>query len=190
MGNCLGFNSDGISAGSFASNFQSIHYGSLTPGNGWFALCQSRGASQGGTSSCTVALACTLAFFGILMITCGALVGVVFPGFLLNFQDLAESSSLLKDANLTLFNLMMYRLMIATGAFMVLAAVTWCCCGFSFVAFVMAIVFIGLTSTNVAKFPAEMSTEELSGVMMESLANESRILNATSPWDTIQQGKQ
>merc|ERR1712156_675179 len=72
MGNCLGFGKHGVEANTWASNYQSLHYGGQTPAGGWFAACQSAGA-KGGGGRCSLYFASI--FIGGLLLCLGVIIG-------------------------------------------------------------------------------------------------------------------
>ena len=181
MGNCFGFGSEGIRAGSAASCYQSCCYGGETPGGGWFALGQSRGARGEGVSKWSICAAMFLIIFGILLISAGVVVG---------YQPEKIGSIFLYVENVTGHDFLpKYQLLIAMGVFLCIAAIFACCCGpiaalFLLIAFIMVIVVIGLLSHSVKTFDSGSLESE---IKMDLLAKINSNATADSIWDDIQQ---
>ena len=76
MGNCLGFGKQGVEANTWASNYQSLHYGGLTPSGGWFAGCQSAGA-KGGGGFCSIFIHFASILIGGLLLCLGVIIGLL-----------------------------------------------------------------------------------------------------------------
>ena len=152
MGNCFGFGSEGVSAGSAAASYQSCCYGGETPGGGWFALCQSTGAKGGGASTMTICCAVFLNILGLLLIAGGVVVGY-YP------EKLDPIFFYVEDVTDHEF-LPSYQLAIAIGVFLCVSATCACCCGVCssiclLVAFIMIIVVIGCLSHSVKGFDSD-----------------------------------
>ena len=152
MGNCFGFGYEGIRAGSPAACCQSCCYGGDTPGGGWFALGQSKGAKGEGVSKLTICVALFLGLLSIILIVAGVVVGhhpEKFGSIFLYVEDVTGHDFLPK-----------YQLIIAIGVFLCISAICACCCGFFLpisavfllVTFIMVIVVIALLSHSAHTF--------------------------------------
>ena len=169
MGNCFGFESEGVRAGSCASCCQSCCYGEYTPADGWFAFCQSRGAKDDGVSKVTVCFGLFLSILGILLIAGGVVVGY-------NPEKLDPILFYVEDVTQHEF-LPTYQLMIAIGVFLCLSATCACCCGVFFIiascclliAFIMVIVVVGCLSHSVSKFDSERLDSDIKTNMMAKI---------------------
>ena len=181
MGNCFGFGYEGIRAGSGAACYQSCCYGGDTPGGGWFALGQSKGARGEGVSKWAICFSLFLVIFGVPLIAVGVVIGY-YPekigSIFFYVEDVTGHDFLSK-----------YQLLIAMGVFLCIAAICFCCCSpiaalFVLVAFIMVIVVIGLLSHSVMTFDSgSLKTE----IKKDLLAKINSNAMADSIWDNIQQ---
>ena len=169
MGNCLGFGSEGVRAGSAASCYQSCCYGGETPGGGYFALSQSGGAKGEGPSKMTVCCAVFLNILGILLIAGGAVVGYhreKLDPILFYVEDVTDHEFLPS-----------YQLAIAFGVFLCVSATCACCCGVCFkfaaccllLAFIMVIVVIGCVSYSVERFDSDKLESDIKKNMLAKI---------------------
>lgn len=172
MGNCLGFGPGGVIKESCAARFQSFRYGGETPGDGWFACCQSRGAAKGDdeVSKATVYFGVFLGIVGILLIVGGVMVD--------HYSKKLQEPILFYVEDVTQHEFLpTYQLMIAIGVFLCLSATCACCCGVFFIiascclliAFIMVIVVVGCLSHSVSKFDSERLDSDIKTNMMAKI---------------------
>ena len=164
MGNC------------FASRYQAHYYRGETPGGGWFASCQSRGATGYVASGMTICCAVFLSILGILLIAGGVAVGY-YP------EKLDPIFFYVEDVTDHEF-LPSYQLAIAIGVFLCVSATCACCCVcFKFaaccllLAFIMIIVVIGCLSHSVKGFDSDGLKSDIKKNMLSKI-------NGTSSYRT------
>ena len=148
MGNCLGFGSSGVRAGSWAASYQSVSYGGNTPSGSWFSNCQSLGARGcGGLSTITGFL---IFIIGAISTTLGVIIGF-YPDILgtVNSEDISKFAEDATEINL----LPHYRYLISVGVFMSASALLYLCCAgfFSVISLVLMIVYLALTANSLAQ---------------------------------------
>ena len=151
MGNCLGFGKQGVEANTWASNYQSLHYGGLTPAGGWFAGCQSAGA-KGGGGCCCIFIHFASIFIGGLLLCLGVIIGF-YPDLIGTIRD----GDILKFAvDATDYHILpLSNYMIATGVFL-LASVIFRPISpllhgiMIMISLILLVVFLGLTANSVS----------------------------------------
>ena len=148
MGNCLGFGSLGVVAGSCAASIQSVCYGGYVPAGSLFSICQSLGARGCGCLS-------TLTGFIIFIIgTITILLGVML-GFYPDMLGTVNSEEITKFAeDATEINMLPhYKYLISVGVFMTASAILYFCCAsfLSVISLVLMIVYLALTANSLGQ---------------------------------------
>ena len=174
MGNCLGFGPGGVIKETCAARYQSFRYGGETPGGGWFACCQSRGAAKGDdeVSKATVYFGVFLGFVGILLIVGGVMVD--------HYSKKLQEPILFYVEDVTQHEFLpTYQLMIVIGVFLFLSAIWACCFGaqggdkvaacFLLLAFIMVIVVVVRLSYSVNNFDSERVESDIRKNMMAKI---------------------
>ena len=184
MGNCFGFGSEGVRGGSCASCYQSCCYGGETPGGGWFALGQSRGAKGGGSSKMAICCAVFLNILGILLIAGGVVLGYYsekLDPILFYVEDVTDHEFLPA-----------YQLAIAIGVFLCISATIACCCDicsgiFLLIALIMTIVVIGILSHSVQRYDSDKLESDIKKNMLAEINSTNSYNSTDAVLDFIQQ---
>ena len=186
MSRLLGFGPEGPNYNSFASNYQSTHYGGNTPFGGWFACCQRRGMSDGDEGGCCCC--CTVLMF---------VIGAIFIGFGVLFCYYPDDVMLLEPAvyfNSAFIHLGFFqidKIMIAAGFFMCLASIcscnSVCTAFFHFVAFIIIFVCIVIMSMSLNDFNNKEINNKIELNMREELRYFDPNKTSDNIWSLIQQ---